>query len=147
MLVTAFRQNLCNKDLRITISSDREKSFSRLFRSVKENELLYTSKPIKHAKSTTTFSNELYERKKQMQELKTNNNELQDIVKAKSETKTRFTPTCFSCGKEGHISRNCSNLIKERKDGVKCEFCFGPGHTQEKCFVYKHHKDQGNLKG
>ena len=114
MLATDFWQNLFNKDLRIARSSDREKSFSRLFCSVEENELLYTSKPIKPAKSTTTFSNELDEPKKQMQELKTNNNELQDIVKPKSETKTRFTPTCFSCGKEGHISQNCSNLIKKR---------------------------------
>ena len=144
---TAFWQNLCNKDLRIATSSDREKPFNCLFRSVKENELLYTSKPIKPAKSTTTFSNELDELKKQMQELKTKNKELQDLVKPNSETKTRFTPTCFSCGKEGHISRNCSMRIKERKDGVKYEFCFRPGHTQEKCFVYKHHKDQGNLKG
>ena len=147
MLATAFWHNLCNKDLRIATSSDREKPFNCLFRSVKENELLYTSKPIKPAKSTTTFSNELDELKKQMQALKTKNKELQDLVKPKSETKTRFTPTCFSCGKEGHISRNCSKRIKERKDGVKCEFCFRPGHTQEKCFVYKHHKDQGNLKG
>ena len=65
-------------------------------------------------KSTTTFSNELDELKKQMQELKTNNKVLEDLVKPKSETTTHFTPTCFSCGKEGHITRKIAPTESKR---------------------------------
>ena len=151
MLATAFWQNLQNKDLRMATSADRSKSFNSLFRCVKENELLYAVKQPKPAKATTNTPSEIVELRKEMDKLKMANDELRTIIKKQAQKKS-FVPTCFGCGVEGHTTKTCPERPKRDYQSkkaatakVKCEFCFRSGHTQEMCFVYRHHKDKGNM--
>lgn len=160
MLCKAFWQNLYNKDLRIATSAYRDKPFNELFRYTRENEALYATKPpTKPVKAAILPEVELLQ--KEMEALRTDNKELRTLVQqagAKSTvTKPRFVPTCFGCGVEGHTVRGCPNRNKQPakqhnkqqggKPKKKCEFCFREGHTQESCFVFQHHKKQGNIPG
>ena len=55
--------------------------------------------------------------------------------------KTASRVTCYNCGKEGHISRNCvaprKTTAKDEKVGVKrtvvCYRCNEPGHISREC--------------
>jgi hypothetical protein len=39
--------------------------------------------------------------------------------------------TCFKCGKQGHIARNCTQQVAEKP---KCTHCGKIGHTQNQCW-------------
>ncbi len=44
----------------------------------------------------------------------------------------RVSITCFNCGKEGHMSRNCYKP-KKAKEGLKCFKCGQEGHFSREC--------------
>ena len=76
-------------------------------------------------------------------------------IKDKRETgqdqKNKFS--CYTCGKENHISRNCpdrkrktpnrggivkgENSFQNQEGKPWCDFCSTPGHTQNNCFLRK----------
>ena len=124
MLATALWTNLCNKDLRIATSADRKESFSTLFRSIKANEPLYTSKTVKPTKATTQRDNDNSELKtlqNEMKALKLQNEELQKQLKSRSNRKI----ICYFCDTPGHVIRDCpmkktksTNFNRQGREGA-----------------------------
>ena len=121
-LATAFWQGLYNKDLRIATATDRKRSFSILFRAVKENECLYQGKSAKPVKSAMSSNDEeLKQLRKEMQQLRLQNDKMREQLNqqhqnqrhpqpygnGRPQTRMQREPTCFYCGVKGHIITNC----------------------------------------
>ena len=116
LLITAFWTNLYNKELRMATPTERKTcgDFGEFFRAVKAEEPLYAQPSVKPAKATNEIS-EMTKLKKQMEELRLQNEKLQ---KQLNEQKQYDTPRqyprnimCFACGEHGHIASKCSNRL------------------------------------
>ena len=114
LMITAFWTNLHNKELRMATAADRKSSgnFGEFFRIVKTEEPLYTASSVKPAKLTTDVS-EISKLKKQMEELRLQNERLQkQLNEQKQVDAPRQYPRaviCFACGDHGHIAPRCPN--------------------------------------
>lgn len=123
MLGTALWTRLYNKDLRVATAGERKSSFAVLFRSLKENEPLYTSSKLstKPAKSAKVIDSEIEQLRNEVKELKIQNSQLKEEVRRSKDDrpKGKRMVTCYHCAKPGHIIANCPDRLNAQRQGVQ----------------------------